>query len=39
MPDSGAPVKRIEEILGVIRRFEKLKSVSELTTLLANAAL
>jgi 2-methylcitrate dehydratase PrpD len=34
MPDSMAPVNRIEEILGVIHRFEKLKSASELTRLL-----
>jgi 2-methylcitrate dehydratase PrpD len=34
MPDSGFAPKRIEQTLGVIRRFEELKSVSELTGLL-----
>ena len=35
MPDSGVSATRLEETLGVIHRFEELKSVSELTALLA----
>lgn len=34
MPDAGVPAKRIEQTLGVIHRFQELKSVSELTGLL-----
>ena len=34
MPDSKLSGRRIEEILGVIRGFERVKSVSELTRLL-----
>jgi 2-methylcitrate dehydratase PrpD len=34
MPDSGLAPKRIEQTLSVIRRFEELKTVSELTGLL-----
>jgi 2-methylcitrate dehydratase PrpD len=34
LPDSGLPAKRIEEILGVIHGLEKMKNVSELTSLL-----
>ncbi|HYR85875.1 MAG TPA: MmgE/PrpD family protein [Terriglobia bacterium] len=34
MPDSGLPVKRIEEILNMIHAFDRVKNVSELTRLL-----
>lgn len=34
MPDSGLPAKRIEEILGMIHRFDRMRRVSELTRLL-----
>ena len=34
MPDSGMPMKNIEEALEVIHNFEKVKHASELTSLL-----
>ncbi len=37
MPDSKLPAARSEEILGLVHGFERLKSVSELTRLLAPA--
>ena len=35
MPDSKLSARRIDEILGLIHGFERVKSVSELTRLLA----
>ena len=35
MPDSGLPAKRIDEILSVIHRIDRMKKVSELTRLLS----
>ena len=37
MPDSKLPAARSQEILGLVHGFERLKSVSELTRLLAPA--
>ena len=37
MPDSKLPAARSQEILGLVHGFERLKSVSELTRLLASA--
>jgi 2-methylcitrate dehydratase PrpD len=38
MPDSGLPMKRIEEILKIIHDFDQLKQVSQFTRLLTRAA-